>query len=444
VKQVLLWVGAVLAVVGISVGIGVGLLGVEEILVVIVLFSIVGVPAFRVADDSDRSWLPTTVLIAFAVKLIASGLRYYSIVILYSNRGDAVYYYSRGVRYNDVWRSLGIPDFVVGSAGTTFTSKTAALVFTPYEPTMLSGFFMFATLAFAGQILLYLAFRRALPGTRARWYAIAVFFTPSIVYWPSSIGKDSLMLLFIGLIAWGTAHLLSRYRLRWLIVVALGLVGAGSIRLHVAALFGAALAAAILLGAAPKVKAAQTRRLALMAASVVAVVLLVSMASASLGVDVSGEDLDPFLSNLERRTQQGGSAVQGEAVRSIADVPSAALRTLYRPTLNEISNLPTLLSAIEGTALLIVSLLALPSIVRNLTKVRRHPYLIFCLVSVVGFIVAFSAVFNLGILARQRVQVLPFLLVVLIAMGKGTIPDHEDAHEPEAIRTSNTPAYFKT
>jgi hypothetical protein len=34
-----------------------------------------------------------------------------------------------------------------------------------------------------------------------------------------------------------------------------------------------------------------------------------------------------------------------------------------------------------------------------------------------AFIIAFSAIFNLGILARQRSQVIPFLLVVIIGLG---------------------------
>jgi hypothetical protein len=440
VRQIALWVVVFLILLGVTAGVGVGLLGIEEILLIIVLMGMIGLLAFRIADEGDRSWLPLTVIAAFAFKLVGSGLRYFTLTVVYSGVGDATGYYSRAIQYNDVWREFRIPDFAIGSAGTTFTSKAAALVFTPYEPTQLGGFFLFATVAFVGQILFYLAFRRALPRDRARWYAIALFFIPSVVFWPSSIGKDSLMLLFIGIVAWGAAHILSRYRLRWLIVIALGLVGAGAIRLHVAALFGAALAAAILLGTAPKVKAAQTRRLALMIASGVAVVLLVSLASSSLGVDVSGDDLDPFLSELERRTQQGGSAVEGEAVRSIADVPAAALRTLYRPLLNETVNVQTTLSAVEGTALLIVSLLALPSIIRNLIRVRRHPYLIFCLVSVVGFMVGFSAIFNLGILARQRVQVLPLLLAILIVMGKGPIPDGPaDSDDSSAVPSGSTP-----
>ncbi len=245
------------------------------------------------------------------------------------------------------------------------------------------------------------------------------------------------MLLFLGMVAWGAAHLLSGYRLRWLLVVAAGLAGAGGIRLHVAALFGGALAIAVLLGATPSVKAARSRRLALMIASGVTVVLLASLASSALGVDLSGEDLDPFLNELQRRTQQGGSAVEGRAVRSVADVPAALIRVLYRPLIHEASNTQSWISALEGTTMLMLSLLALPSILRNLRRVRRYPYLIFSLVVVAGFVVAFSAVFNLGILARQRIQALPFALAILVVMGKGPIPgDEPDEADPDRVGAS--------
>ena len=34
-----------------------------------------------------------------------------------------------------------------------------------------------------------------------------------------------------------------------------------------------------------------------------------------------------------------------------------------------------------------------------------------------AFVIAFSAIFNLGIVARQRSQVIPFLLVVIVGLG---------------------------
>jgi hypothetical protein len=47
----------------------------------------------------------------------------------------------------------------------------------------------------------------------------------------------------------------------------------------------------------------------------------------------------------------------------------------------------------------------------------RNPFVLMCLVFSVGFVIAFSSIFNLGILTRQRAQVLPFLLAVVVAVG---------------------------
>lgn len=442
-KQAALWLVVAATVIGMGVGFGAGAFDFGTVVLVAVLGAAVVVLAFRASGPADSSWLPWVMVGGYAAKLVGSWVRHQVLVDVYNRSGDAVGYHNRGRVFNDAWRSFEIPEIDVGSAGTSFVSKAAALVYAPYEPSdMLQGFFLFATIAFVGQLMFYLAYRQALPQKRLRWYAVAVFFVPSLVYWPASIGKESLMLFFIGLIAWGGAHLLHRYRIRWLGVVALGLAGAGAIRLHVAALFGLALAIAVLLGKAPAVKAAKTRRLILMAAAALSVALLVTLASASLGVDLSGDDLDPFLSELERRTQQGGSAVEGQPVRSLPDLPAATLRVLYRPLLNEAVSIQTLATAVEGTILLALSLLALPSIVRNLRNVRRYPYMVFCMASVAGFVVAFSAIFNLGILARQRSQVLPLVLAILIAMGTGSMTrDSSEGDQPDPAKTRGlTPA----
>jgi uncharacterized membrane protein len=43
----------------------------------------------------------------------------------------------------------------------------------------------------------------------------------------------------------------------------------------------------------------------------------------------------------------------------------------------------------------------------------RRPYLVFCMAYVVAFVIGFSFIANFGILARQRVQALPALLVLV-------------------------------
>ncbi len=431
-KQAGLWLAIAVAATAFGIGFGTGTIDAGTALLVLVLAIPVTVVAVQAAGDTDRQWLPWVILAGWATKLVGSTVRYLVLVDLYEGSGDAVGYHNRGLVYADTWRSLQIPDLTVGSAGTTFVSKATALLYAPHEPSLLGGFYLFATIAFFGQVLLYLAYRRALPDRRLGWYAAAVFFLPSLLFWPSSIGKDSLMLFFIGIVAYGTARLLSQYRIRWVLLIGAGLLGTASIRSHIAALFGVAVAAAVLLGRAPEVRAARTRRLVLMTAAAAGVAVLLTFASASLGVDLSGDDLDPFLADLERRTQQGGSAVEGEAVLSLTALPAGALRVLYRPLINEVVNVQTLVSAAEGTALLVLTLWRLPRIAIEVRQIRRNPYLAFSLTAVAGFVVGFSAVFNLGILARQRIQALPLLLVVIVAMGwkEKTPPTSEAAPAP--------------
>ena len=55
---------------------------------------------------------------------------------------------------------------------------------------------------------------------------------------------------------------------------------------------------------------------------------------------------------------------------------------------------------------------------------RRSPYVVFCLVYSSAFIWAFSGFGNFGILARQRVLMIPFFLVLLLCL-----PTREQSEE---------------
>ena len=71
-------------------------------------------------------------------------------------------------------------------------------VYTVIGPITLAGFLVFSSFAFWGAYLLYRAFRIAVPNGDARRYALLVFLLPSMLYWPSSIGKEAWLMLFVG------------------------------------------------------------------------------------------------------------------------------------------------------------------------------------------------------------------------------------------------------
>jgi hypothetical protein len=376
--------------------------------------------AGRMTTEADTRWLPAAIVVAFVVKMLGALARWWVLVDLYGGVGDAAGYHGRGAAFASIWRSFHLPPTSFGSGGTQFVSDVTGLLYVPHVPSdILGGFFIFATVAFLGQLLLYSAFRRAVPGARLGWYAIGVLLLPSMVFWPSSIGKESLMIFFIGIAAYGSARLLTEYRIRWVLVAAAGMAGAAAIRVHIAALLAASITVAMVLGKAPRVRVAPVRRLGFAAVAAAGLVVAVTTASLQFGIDLSSasSDVDPFIQELQRNTQQGGSAVEGQAIRSLADVPAGVMRVMFRPLPNEATSAQGWASALESVALLLIVILLLPAMVRHVGRLRNYPYLLFSLVFSVGFIIGFSTIFNLGILARQRTQMLPFFVALLVGLG---------------------------
>ncbi len=376
------------------------------------------------ATDFDRSWLPGLLVAGLAAKLVGAWVRYFVLIEVYGGVGDALGYHSRGLRLAEMFRAFTVPTFEdagFGSTGTRFVSWFTGLVYTPYQPEPLGGFWLFSLIAFAGTVLFYAAVRRSLPPSTWRRFLIMLMFWPTLLYWPSSVGKEALILGFGGVVTYGAARLFERYRLSWLLVIGAAMAVIGIIRVHVAGLFAGAIVVGMLVSAAPRGAGPKSRRLLLMAAGFAALIPLAALVSREFGIDPSGpldpSALEPVLSEVARTTGQGGSAVQGGVIRSIADVPAGVLKVLFRPLPYEASNIQMLAASVEGVALLLLILSRTPWMIGNLRRLRRFPYLIFAATFSAGFVVAWSAILNLGIIARQRALVIPFVLTLVAGLG---------------------------
>ena len=70
----------------------------------------------------------------------------------------------------------------------------------------------------------------------------------------------------------------------------------------------------------------------------------------------------------------------------------------------------------------------------------RQPYVLYCLVFTLAFIVAFSSFNNFGILVRQRAQLFPFFLVLLTPLGaRPTRARTSPRARPEGSSTDGAP-----
>jgi hypothetical protein len=262
---------------------------------------------------------------------------------------------------------------------------------------------------------LYRAFRVALPDGDAHRYALLVLFLPSMLFWPSGLGKEAFVTFGIGLFAYGGARLLAGYR-SWGGPLATGVLLAGVVRPHVAAALFVSLAVAYLLRRPPR-RATELTPLRMAVAVVVLGVggwLTVTTAAEYLGVeDLSVTSVDGAISDTADQTSTGDSQYEAPGAEGVADLPVAAFSVLFRPLPFEATNGQMMLAALEGAFLVVLTARSWRCLLTVPGRLRDQPYLIVCLIYLLVFVYAFSNFSNFGLLTRQRVQVLPFFLALL-------------------------------
>jgi hypothetical protein len=298
---------------------------------------------------------------------------------------------------------------------TNFVRLFTGVVYTVIRPSVISGFLIYAWLAFWGVFFFYRAFVLALPDANRRSYARWLFFTPSILFWPSSIGKESWLIFGLGIGAFGIAKMLKDGVVPGVLVAGIGLGLAALVRAPIAVVMGLGLVVAGVLRRPSRhhgelTPIARVLSIALLAG--VAAVLAVTM-QGYLGRSGYGSSIDTALTEASRVTSQGGSEFTPASVTSPIGAVNVVITVLFRPFLFEANNATAAVVALEGAVLLAVCVVRWRSFAAAIRSVRRTPYVAAALVYVVGSIYGLSAVANFGIIARQRTLLYPMLFVLL-------------------------------
>lgn len=366
---------------------------------------------------------------------------------------DALLYHRYGRLQADVFRALDfqiVTDRAIpGTGGLDVISGVAhTVVFDDFY----GAFVVFTVISFLGACLFLRAFQIAFPSGDEKRYALLVFLMPSLVYWPSSLGKEAWVIFGLGLSALGAANLYVRKTMRGLALAVLGVAAMALIRPHVALLAVAAIAVGALGSgrvlsrdssapdAAPSItqprRAQRTSRLTVLVrrisigSRVVAVALLVVGASwlsrytadvlkvESLGTREASTAFD----YVEQQTSQGGSEYTAARVNNPLDYPWALVTVLLRPFPGEARDLPGLLASAETMFLLGLMVVSWRRLARLPSLLLRANYVLFAAAFAAMFVYAFSSIGNFGLLARQRTQVLPFLFVLFAVPALVTRP----------------------
>jgi hypothetical protein len=384
-------------------------------MVVAPVILVLTVPFARRATRAEND--PTIgriIMIACGLKLVGALVRYAVTFSLYGT-GDADGYHAVGTRLAPMFRH---GDFAVDIGrrviGTGFIDLVTGGIYTVTGASKLAGYFVFSWLGFLGLYCFYRAFRLAFPEGDGRRYAYLVFFMPSLLFWPSSIGKESWMMLTLGLTSYGAARMLTGKNFGFVMFV-LGLTGMTMVRPHVALLAIVALFAAYLLRRSPKPSLlGLPAKLLVLGILAVGTVIVLSQLTTFFGVkSIDTGSAQQILNHTTQQSTQGGSAVEVTRPSSPFGIAYAAISVVFRPWPYEAGNVQGLAASLEGVVLLGLAVTSLKRLASVPRAMLQRPYVAFALVYSLIFAYAFSAIGNFGILSRERVQLYPLLFVLL-------------------------------
>lgn len=404
----------------------------------------VSLSLLRVAVRRDIPHLYGVLALGFFVKMAGTILRYYVFSRVYGSVADATLYYKRGSELAAAVRGgrLSILDILPLARELNFLYRLSGLTLFVTGPTQLGAFLVFGTLGYWGVVLIVKAACRSIPGLEQRRFALLCMWVPSVVFWPSSLGKEAWILFASGVLALGLSHLYLWTRpVLGLVLAALGALGIGALRIHLAAVFLVGAAFAFVQGLLlPESGRFQRRRGGRFALAVVSLALMSAVAYSAvnrLGLSKDGGDfltgLDSALNRAATMSETGGSAFTPINAKNPVLWPWAIVRTLTRPLPTDVNSLSAVFPALETSAFLIALVAARRRLANIGACLRRSTFLAYCLATSAVFGLVFSAFGNLGILVRQRSLVVPYLLLLLCLPARASRAERHEVRLAQAI-----------
>jgi hypothetical protein len=395
-------------------------------LVTVALVAMVAVFLLPKAVARDGTLTLPFVATALGAHLVGSLLRYFIIQAVYHGVADANGYYGAGKVFAPLFRSLQFPALKSPYFGTPFVNWTTGILFALIGATMLGGFVVHSALAFVGGWYFYKAFRVAFPDGDHRLFAILLFFLPSMWYWPSSLGKDSLVVLFLGLAVYGFALLFSGQLFRGFVPGGIGLLGSFMIRPPIATAVMVAASAAFLLRPARRQSPQITALTWLVTVPLLSLAAFFTITHSATYLG-SGNAIDAFqqAQSTEFHTGLIGSNFTPPNALSPTGFPLAVITTNFRPFPWEAGGLFPTLTSLEGVLLGILILSRRRQILGGFRRWRSNGMVLFAGAAFLAFSIILASLANFGLLARQRTQVLPFLfmLICMVAKPRSIRPD---------------------
>lgn len=388
-------------------------------LVALVLVGLTLPVARGVARRDGDARLSGLIMCALVLHLLGSLAQIFIVDHVYGGIADFLRYDHQGALLSANFRR---GNFSTAGSGVTSVlgdgsvSIIAGIVFAVVGVDQAAGFFVFSWMALMGLVLFYRAFAVGFPDGDRRRYALLVFLLPSLLYWPSVVGKEAVMMLALGIAALGGARVLARAR-GGLGLLLVGLAIGAAVRPQEALLFFGAFFVAYLLrrrqpaGALAPLRGAG--RLVLLLGAGAALLLLTEKLLGS--AHLAGSSLTGVLSKVHANNTGTGAGF-GSSDVAYSPNPLYFPRDLYTVVLDPLPvqahSATQLAASLENTVILALVLTSLRRLGQALRASFHRPYVMAAVIYSAGFAYVFAALGNLGLIDRERALLFPFLLVL--------------------------------
>jgi hypothetical protein len=233
--------------------------------------------------------------------------------------------------------------------------------------------------------------------------AFVIAFLPSVSFWSSAIGKDSISFLAINLALWSTLNLDKRKLLMALSIILLLLV-----RPHMAGMIVIALSISIFIGSK---NIGVTKKIFISFLILPVAFVLIPFAGKYAGVnDVTNiAEVSSYIEGRQGANMGGGSSLD---ITNMSP-PVKAFTFLFRPLPYEAHSIISLLSSLDNLILLGLFIYGIRFIRTKQQGISNHTFL--WLYVIISTFLLSSMTANLGIAVRQKWMIMPMLIYLLFA-----------------------------
>jgi hypothetical protein len=335
------------------------------------------------------------------------------------NASDVNTYYKNGVVLADSILN-GQWDAIEFEAGNNSVYLITALLYLPWRIPVQMMFLCSSFFGLAGGMLFFRAFSFFADKCSSWHYGLILFLMPSVLIWSSNYGKDSLVFLGMGLVTYGFSCWLTHRSTQGSFTMIAGLLLIIAVRPHVGLLTAVSLVTAqIAHMTGLRRRSPRSRDWGFIIIGAVAVALAWRPAAQLAGIhEASGDAVVDRIILAGDQTAFGDSAVDTPAINGFTgffqNLPTGALRVLFRPWPWEAHNVLAMITAAESLTLLGICIGFGKRLVKTIVSLASFPFGVFSLCMTVLVIALNSTIPNLGITARMKTQLMPFLLILLL------------------------------